>query len=58
MKQETKIELTTTITALTAIGMVVTGVWWFWPPGALIVAGLVLLQAAKSFHDNRQKRKP
>lgn len=56
MKHETKIDLTTMIASLAAVGLVLTGVWWVWPPAALIVAGLVLLQGAKSFHDRRKKR--
>jgi len=42
------------ITNLVAIACVLTGLWWMYPPVAMVVAGIVLLQAAKSFHDTRE----
>ena len=55
MTRNTKILLATTGAGVVAVGLVLTGVWWIWPPAALIVAGLVLMRLAGTFHEKREK---
>ncbi|HUV65171.1 MAG TPA: hypothetical protein VMW24_14840 [Sedimentisphaerales bacterium] len=51
---KTKRESAVLVTSLVAIACVLTGLWWMYPPVAMVAAGIVLLQAAKSFHDTRE----
>ena len=56
MTRDEKIDLATFAVALIAIGVVLTGIWWCWPPAALIVAGAVLLGIVGNFHNKRKKQ--
>ena len=56
MKRETKVDLATTVMAFVALGLILIGLWWCWPPVAIIVAGAVLLSIVGTFHDRRKKK--
>ena len=56
MKRETEIDLATTLMICVALGLMLTGVWWSWPPAAVFMAGAVLLIIVGTFHHDRRKK--